>query len=49
MKYGILFLLGSVAAFASLRRLLRGPADRSPAVGHVSDRWLLSQRGGDEQ
>jgi hypothetical protein len=47
MKYGIIFLVGGLAAFASLRRFLKPSHDRRPTVGAVSDRWLLSQRGDD--
>ena len=49
MKYGIILLIGGMAALASLRHFLKAShARREPAVDSVSDRWLLAQRG-DEQ
>ncbi len=51
MKYGIIFLIGGVAAFASLRHFLKSSASdtrQNPTVGSVSHRWLLAQRS-DEQ
>lgn len=48
MKYGFIFVIGGLAALASLRRFLKSSNHRRLTAESVSDRWLLTQRG-DEQ
>ncbi len=44
MKYGLIILIGSIAAFVSLRRLHKKATVRPETLGAVSHGWLMRQR-----